>query len=613
MKRVGICPGQITLDELFSLFERIVSLAKEKGCVPEGWTAERLFSVSVPNGYTYKDFLKPFAHVIRTLLRKVEGDPGKDETVKSIKEIMDNVSFELLTYEGLSKSYPDLVKRSVRARELVRSPKPNEEVYYLVCDEVWPELVLVGLKNGTPRYDNSVFYDSEVLKGVDMGIALGYLFLYSLFKRQLENPEELRKTVRFKELKELVSKRGYKGFGGKERFLMPEGKKIIFSSKRGGILNDYYWFIKPWLEKSGNELINYDNLSRQEQTALFCEHFRGIPTTDFEELSECEQKDDAVILLHGLDVPGLLIRAFCDGADGIVPYLIEGSNRFNRVLQLRRIKLGYQRFALPDLAYNFSVRTAATDLFAFSMYLGLTGCKLVERKMQKRAEQKKEREGYAKSFQTKRNIPQKTLDAMEKSILKQYFHFVEYDEDTDLLKVKVVEEEIRQFLETHLSDHLEKLTEVDLRYRRLGNHRASGLYYPFFRTLCVDIHTPASFVHEMGHCIDYTNGELSNRLFHKEFATLYNRYEHAFDRKVYRNGATLKGKYDRSYYLKETEVFARSFELYMAYVVGLEGSILDTKDGYAASCAYPVEDSAYMAEVNNYFDRLFNGTLEQVV
>lgn len=211
-------------------------------------------------------------------------------------------------------------------------------------------------------------------------------------------------------------------------------------------------------------------------------------------------------------------------------------------------------------------------------------------------ESKKE---HARSFQTKKNIPQKTLQAMEKSLLNCHFGFVEYDADCDLEKAKEVEKEVLAFIESYTP--FVDSSDNQIRFRKLGNHKATGLYYPFFKCLCVDIRKVSSFVHEYGHLIDYEYGCLSEKYSFKEVADAYESYLKGL------TGATFRGKYDMNYYLKPTEIFARSFEIYVSKVLGVHNSLLP--DTFTS--VYPTEDEAYMDAVNNYFACFFAGYRER--
>ena len=126
---------------------------------------------------------------------------------------------------------------------------------------------------------------------------------------------------------------------------------------------------------------------------------------------------------------------------------------------------------------------------------------------------------YAKSFQTKKNIPQKCVHAMRTSAFNKHFGYVEFDAECDL---KLMEELSREYGAFAKELGLPKYGEVSLRFRKLGCHRASGLYYYTLKCLCVDVRAPGSFAHEVGHMIDYHEDHISAKyVFHE----IYERYE----------------------------------------------------------------------------------------
>lgn len=208
-------------------------------------------------------------------------------------------------------------------------------------------------------------------------------------------------------------------------------------------------------------------------------------------------------------------------------------------------------------------------------------------------------EGYARSYQTKRNIPQKTIAAMEGSPLNSYFGFVEFDEEADLEKLEVITNEFIAIRETYLSFIDGK--NVAVRFRRLGNHKASGLYYPSVRSLCVDIHSPSSMIHEFGHMIDFEYGSLSGEFSFKGIRDLY---EKAIQEEMKSNSSLKtqlisRTKYNLSYYLEPTEIFARCFELYLVKVKGVSNSLVPVSFGWE----YP-QNEGIMEHITFYFDNL---------
>lgn len=206
---------------------------------------------------------------------------------------------------------------------------------------------------------------------------------------------------------------------------------------------------------------------------------------------------------------------------------------------------------------------------------------------------------YAASYQTKKNISGKMLRAMKTSSFNEWFGYVEFDNECDIEKIHEIEREfdvLARFLK--LKEH----QEVSLRFRKLGNHHALGLYYPALKCLCVDVRSPSSMAHECFHMLDYENGHVSKGAgFHK----IVKLYEKLFMEKVEADSALKtqmngKTKYNKEYYLNPTEIFARCGELYLTRVLKVDNSLVKPEYGFA----YPEEES-FMKEVELYFNAFF--------
>jgi len=208
-------------------------------------------------------------------------------------------------------------------------------------------------------------------------------------------------------------------------------------------------------------------------------------------------------------------------------------------------------------------------------------------------EYKESESEYAKSYMNKAGLPQKTVQAMQTSLLNDFFGFVEYDEDVDLVKAAEVEKMFLAVKETYLKGF--DASRNAIRFRKLGNHNATGLYYPGVKCLCVDYRHPSSFMHEFGHLIDYECGSLSLEGEFYQIKRLYKdwlaKYEDSFNK---------KSKYNIQYYLKPTEIFARSFEIFCHEVLKIENDLLPDK---FAEAVYP-NDEQYIREVTAYFNSL---------
>ena len=121
--------------------------------------------------------------------------------------------------------------------------------------------------------------------------------------------------------------------------------------------------------------------------------------------------------------------------------------------------------------------------------------------------------------------------------------------------------------------------------------------------------SPSSFVHEVGHMIDYQKGNLSEQY---TFKSVRSRYEELLEDVVDKNTALKavwygRTKYNRDYYLEPTEIFARCFEMYMLHIKGVINSLLKPELDWC----YP-EDKDFLELIKNYFDCLF-GKEETVV
>lgn len=204
-----------------------------------------------------------------------------------------------------------------------------------------------------------------------------------------------------------------------------------------------------------------------------------------------------------------------------------------------------------------------------------------------------EERGHARSFENKARLPERTVRAMSESPLNECFGFVEYDEDVDLERAAVFERTFLDVRRRFLSAF--DASKNAIRLRRLGNHRATGLYYPGVKCLCVDYRHPESFLHEFGHLMDYEGGDLS---LSAAFAAIRKEYGAWID--AHADKIPKRGKYDRSYFLTPTEIFARSFETYCKRALGLTCCLLPETFNEAV---YPTGER-YDGLVAEYFDRL---------
>lgn len=219
----------------------------------------------------------------------------------------------------------------------------------------------------------------------------------------------------------------------------------------------------------------------------------------------------------------------------------------------------------------------------------------------------KEASDYARSFQTKKNINKQTLAVMKDNAFLTKYGYVEIDNDVSLEKFALLE---REFEELTKKIYIPKCDDHSFRIKKLGKHRAAGLYYPApIRATIFDLDAPDAYCHELGHQLDHVMGKeclLSETIRFRKIADLYeslveNNVKHLDDDHPFKVRWEGKTKYNAAYYLQPTEIFARSFELYL-WKKGIQTSFL--KKEYEGP-EYPKDDK-YLKAVTAYFDELFS-------
>lgn len=226
--------------------------------------------------------------------------------------------------------------------------------------------------------------------------------------------------------------------------------------------------------------------------------------------------------------------------------------------------------------------------------------------LQREYEKDIDKQTRASAWQTKKNINKDTRKIMETTTLNKYFQFVEIDNDVDLALFSQFEEEM-EWIHDILPKTSEKLPE--LRLRKLGNHKALGLFVPTKNTIAIDFRDTddeiggvgiQSFVHEYGHALDYgiDNGRLLS--MRDDFKPIVARYR----ANLSLNG---KGSYvaeKAEYYTAPTEVFARAFELYVSET-GLSSIFLKSKETYSTRIEYALFDQKMREKITTFFDSVF--------
>lgn len=224
----------------------------------------------------------------------------------------------------------------------------------------------------------------------------------------------------------------------------------------------------------------------------------------------------------------------------------------------------------------------------------------------------------ARAFETKKNIPAKVLNVMNRTSFLQDFRYVEIDSDTDLKKFHTIEREWKRVKGSINIQSNNNELKPELRFKKLGKHKALGLYYPRLRCICVDITSPASFMHEFGHYIDntYSSGQLSMEM---DFYLIIKAYKKAYEigiKEIEQEDIKLYQYLNRKkkYFFTPTEIFARCFEMFLVNR-GLSTSLLRQKSDFELQIGYPKFDNEFYDMLDEYYSNIINldlASIEQI-
>lgn len=230
--------------------------------------------------------------------------------------------------------------------------------------------------------------------------------------------------------------------------------------------------------------------------------------------------------------------------------------------------------------------------------------------------EKDEESSYARAFETKKYINKKVLQLMKYSKFNQYFNYVEYDNDTDKVKIRQIENEFEKVYKDIYIDSLKPyISNRTIRFRKLGKHRASGLYWSTYNCVCIDLDGVFSTMHEMLHMLDYTM--LKDKYLREldGFRPIAMKYMQELEHNVskldlcdpFRVQFNGNSKYNRNYYRNRAEIFARCGELYLRKCLGIESPLLND----CSDIQYP--DSKELLDIINkfYSKNVFIGSKEK--
>lgn len=201
----------------------------------------------------------------------------------------------------------------------------------------------------------------------------------------------------------------------------------------------------------------------------------------------------------------------------------------------------------------------------------------------------------ARAFERKRRRPLWVEELERRSPLQFFFTGgIEYDGRIDPGRLAVFIEDFQRFVRRLGISPLWGRS-VELKFRRLGRHRADGLYYPDCRVLVMDLRSARSFAHELGHLVDFhahpgpvPGSRAPAASSRSEFLPFHDLMisrmlqEGQGDPRLSRG----RGRCSWSYFTSRQECFARAFEQWAAERLGEPSSLLGAPERYRSDVLF---------------------------
>ena len=136
---------------------------------------------------------------------------------------------------------------------------------------------------------------------------------------------------------------------------------------------------------------------------------------------------------------------------------------------------------------------------------------------------------------------------------------------------------------------------VELKFRKLGRHRAEGLYYPDCRVLVLDVGSTRSFAHEFGHLVDFRASRGQSSGLRAPMASRRNAFlpfHDALLARMLREGrgdprlSGGRGRCSWQYFSSAAECFARAFEQWAAGYLPVPSSLVREPDAYRSDVLF---------------------------
>lgn len=199
-------------------------------------------------------------------------------------------------------------------------------------------------------------------------------------------------------------------------------------------------------------------------------------------------------------------------------------------------------------------------------------------------------------------------EALNKSTLFNKMGFRKVEIDTQKYEGETFDYEEFSKVEQDFFGVLDRLPQAkaqpELKFRRLGKHKAWGIYSPALNILAVDVRHTESFIHEYGHYLDFKHGDE----VYSEMSTFFPIIK-AYEKKLtelaedskYAQKLTAKRM---SYYLIPTEIFARAFELWVSGTIVSDATIISSTERYNSQPEY-IAFSHIKELVFSFFNAIF--------
>ena len=210
---------------------------------------------------------------------------------------------------------------------------------------------------------------------------------------------------------------------------------------------------------------------------------------------------------------------------------------------------------------------------------------------------------------------------LNKSTIFNQLGFRKVEVDTQMYEGREFDYNLFRKVEEDFEEICNKLphasAQPELKFRKLGKHKATGLYAPFLNILAVDVRNTESFIHEYGHYLDYKHGAKESYSLRDDFEHIITSYSNNFkiiskkkeddllthlmkaSKESIPSVVSLEEKRLSSelellkqtekmfdYFTTPTEIFARGFELWVFETITSNSSLLKNREEYSNRIEY---------------------------